>query len=116
MNYNLQSANIFKGEFEGLKAIRSIKTVLAPKPIATGHLNNDHYFIAMEYLNITLLSFNGSSKFGSLLADMHLHNLKDEHQTQFGFHIDTYYGIIPQNNTWVKRWVVLTTNHIYYSF
>lgn len=99
---------MFNGELEGLKAILSTKTVLAPYPIATGCINQDQHFIVMDYFNMTLLNSKSSSELGSLLADMHLHNLKEKQQSikQFGFHVETSCGFIPQNNTWTDDWLV----------
>lgn len=106
MNYNLQYNRTFLGEFEGLRAIRNTKTILAPKPIASGQLSNGNHFIAMEYLEMTPFSANSSSEFGSLLADMHMENLVSRKQQQFGFQTDTYCGFIHQHNSWIIRWVV----------
>lgn len=99
---------MFQGELEGLRAICDTKTIMAPHPIATGHLDNGQYFIVMEYLNMTSLNAKSSSELGSRLADMHMFNLHEGHPTvkQFGFHIETCCGFIPQNNTWTNDWLV----------
>lgn len=98
---------MFNGELEGLKAILSTKTVLAPHPIATGCINRDQHYIVMDYLDMTSLNSKCSSELGSLLADMHLHNLQEKQSIKkFGFHVDTSCGFIPQNNTWTDDWLV----------
>lgn len=98
---------MFNGEFEGLKAIRSTKTVQAPNPIATGCTSSGQQFIVMEYLNMTSLDGKCSSKLGSELADMHMFNLHGQSDiNQFGFHVETCCGFIPQNNTWTDDWLV----------
>ncbi|VVC45486.1 Hypothetical protein CINCED_3A004193 [Cinara cedri] len=81
-NSNDGSEKMFYGELESLKAIRSTKTVLVPNPIATAEL-------------------------GSQLADMHLNNLQGEQPNinQFGFHVETCCGFLPQNNTWTNDWL-----------
>lgn len=104
----LQSDKMFKGELEGLKAICNTKTVAAPTPIATGCTDNEQHFIVMEYLNLTSLNSAFSAKLGDQLADMHLYNFKEEQSkiNQFGFHVETCCGFLPQNNTWTDNWLV----------
>lgn len=99
---------MFTGEVEGLKAIRNTKTVLAPRPIASGVTNNNKHFIIMEYFNMVGLDSKTSAELGSQLADMHLFNLRGEQPAvnQFGFHVDTSCGFLPQDNTWTDDWIV----------
>lgn len=106
---------MFHGEFEGLKAICTTKTVSAPHPKATGVINNDHHFIVMEYMDMTSLNAKCSADLGNQLADMHMFNFQEEPQkvNQFGFHVETCCGFIPQNNTWTDDWIV--NLFIYYS-
>lgn len=105
----LQSDKMFNGEFEGLKAILKTKTVQTPNPIATGCTRKGQQFIVMEYLNMTSLDGKCSSKLGSQLADMHLINFQEESSiNQFGFHVETCCGFIPQKNTWTNDWLVYT--------
>lgn len=112
---NLQSDKMFNGELEGLKAICSTETVAAPRPLATGTINNGDSFIVMEYLNMASLSTKSSIELGNQLADMHMFNLRGKEPTvnQFGFHVETCCGFIPQNNTWTNNWIV--NKSIYYS-
>jgi len=107
---------MFIGELEGLKAIRSTETVSAPCPIVTSTTNNRNSFIVMEYLNMTSLKADCSAKLGSQLADMHMSNLQGEQQrvNQFGFHVETSCGFIPQNNTWTNDWIVIQINFYKY--
>lgn len=74
----IQSDKKFHGEYEGLKAIRDTKTVLAPSPFFTGGTGNkSQHFIAMDYImNISLLDDEYSALLGSQIADLHLHNLQ----------------------------------------
>lgn len=93
---------------ESLHAIRDTKTVLAPRPIVTGHVKNESNFIVMEYLKLVSLDNKSSAELGSQLADMHLDNTRGDHPSEkkFGFHVETYCGSIPQNNSWTKSWIV----------
>lgn len=102
-----QSDKMFIGELEGLKAVRSTETVSAPCPIITSSTNDGNNFIVMEYLDMTSLSKDCSEKLGSQLADMHMFNLQEQQKVnQFGFHVETCCGFIPQNNTWTDNWIV----------
>ncbi|XP_050441953.1 fructosamine-3-kinase-like isoform X2 [Adelges cooleyi] len=105
---------MFKGEFEGLKAIGDTETVRVPVPIVTGSTKNSQHFLAMEFLNDLSQVFNTDSEasrtLGSNLADLHLHNLKSGKPiNKFGFHINTSCGFILQDNTWTDDWITFIT-------
>lgn len=69
---------MFKGEFEGLKAILNTRTILVPEPIATGHTeDNSKNFILLKYMPMTTFTIKGSVQLGRQLADFHLHNLRN---------------------------------------
>lgn len=72
--YYSQSHTLFRGEFEGLKAIRDTKTVYAPRPLATGVTHNGRHILVMDYLNITKLDKKTSAELGRQIADMHMCN------------------------------------------
>jgi len=99
---------MFNGELESLKAIYSTKTVAVPYPIVTSCTNGSDNFIVMEYLNMASLNAKCSAQLGSQLADMHMFNLQKDQLniTQFGFHVETCCGFLPQNNTWTDDWLV----------
>lgn len=99
---------MFNGELEGLKTICSTKTVPVPHPITTGCTDSGQHFIVMEYMNMTSLNSKCSVELGDQLANMHLFNIQGEQPNvnQFGFHVDTCCGFLPQNNTWTDNWLV----------
>lgn len=75
----IQSDKKYHGEFEGLKAILDTKTILAPRPIATGGTSNkSQHFIVLEFMNISLLNNEIAAELGNQLADMHLYNIQKE--------------------------------------
>lgn len=75
----IQHGKKFYGEFESLKALRKTKTVYIPRPIATGHTSNkNQHFIAMEYMDISVLDDKTMGKLGSQLADMHMCNWQNK--------------------------------------
>lgn len=75
----IQYVKKYYGEYEGLKALRNTKTVYLPRPIAVGHTSNkSQHFIALEYLNITILDDETMAELGSQIADMHMCNWKQK--------------------------------------
>lgn len=104
---------MFHGELEGLKAIISTDTVLAPSPICVGSIEHSQHFIVLEYLDLELLDAKCSAVLGSQLADMHLHNLHENNRSinQFGFHTETSCGFNTQNNSWNNDWLVYKHFH-----
>lgn len=69
---------MFHGEFEGLKAIRDTKTVIAPRPIVMSEVNRSSQYLVVEYITLSILDEISSMELGSKLADMHLHNMQQK--------------------------------------
>ncbi|MCP9261494.1 Ketosamine-3-kinase [Dirofilaria immitis] len=111
---------MFDGEFASLEALHQTETIKVPKPIKSISDNNRHCLVT-EYIDL-----NGPSKpsqLGRELAQMHMHNthlLKEKERassfvgslekaaepvTQFGFHVPTCCGYLPQNNEWCDDWI-----------
>lgn len=99
---------MFRGEFESLNAILDTKTILAPRPIATGTTKEKNNFLVLEYLNMESFNNISSEELGDQLADLHLYNLQGKQPVvkKFGFHVDTKCGTLLQNNTWTADWTV----------
>lgn len=75
--YYLQADKKFYGEFEGLRALRETKTVMAPRPIATGlTIDKSNHLFVLEYLNLTSLNEKSTIKLGRQIADLHLFNFQ----------------------------------------
>ncbi|VDN87457.1 unnamed protein product [Brugia pahangi] len=112
---------MFDGEFASLEAIYHTQTIRVPKPIKSISDRNRHCLVT-EYIDL-----HGSSKpsqLGRDLARMHMHNaylLKEKERAssfiggqekatepiiQFGFHVPTCCGYLPQMNEWCDDWVV----------
>lgn len=111
---------MFDGEFASLEAIYHTQTIRVPKPIKSISDRNRHCLVT-EYIDL-----HGSSKpsqLGRDLARMHMHNaylLKEKERAssfvggqekatepiiQFGFHVPTCCGYLPQMNEWCDDWV-----------
>lgn len=87
---------------------------MTPYPIVTGQTQKKNNFIALEFLNLThptTFSDEVASQLGSQLADMHMYNTKGKYaiENRFGFHVNTFSGIIPQNNEWASNWLVINS-------
>uniref|UniRef100_A0A8R1TJT5 protein-ribulosamine 3-kinase n=1 Tax=Onchocerca volvulus TaxID=6282 RepID=A0A8R1TJT5_ONCVO len=111
---------MFDGEFASLEALYRTETIRVPKPIKSISHKNRHCLIT-EYIDL-----HGPAKpseLGRDLARMHMHNahlLKEKERassfvgglekaaepiTQFGFHVPTCCGYLPQNNEWCDDWM-----------
>lgn len=69
---------MFRGEIEGLIAIRNTKTVRAPRPIAISERNRTHQYFVEEYIPLSILDESSAKTLGSQLADMHLFNIQQK--------------------------------------
>lgn len=132
-NTNTKARVMFDGEFESLKAILSTHTVRVPEPYAVVDNPTGGALIAMEYVKMNSLS-KYSEQLGQQLARLHKHNEElqkrqasnsinlrshsaDEgmdYVSEFGFHITTCCGYIPQNNKWKSDWVEFYAQHLEY--
>lgn len=116
--FYLQASKMFEGEFESLKTIRNTETVLVPRPVITGHTKHKNNLLVLEYMNMTAnvtLSSELARELGSKLADLHLYNFRGNHPTvnKFGFHVNTYSGSVPQDNSWTNDWLVYKFIYFY---
>ncbi|OXB58351.1 hypothetical protein ASZ78_007831 [Callipepla squamata] len=123
-NSKPEARRMFEGEMASLEAILKTETIKVPKPIKVIDLPGVSTLFVMEHLEMRGLN-RQSSKLGTQLADLHLHNqrlgekLKKEESTvgkgqgqmevqfvdQFGFHTVTCCGYLPQVNDWQTDWV-----------
>lgn len=118
-NSDEESRNMFKGEFESLRALVNTGIIKAPTPYAVVSGPAGASAIAMEYVDMRPLN-HMSREFGERLARLHLHNTNDlkwnlqegyvgsreRRVTQFGFHINTYCGYMSLLNDWCDDWEV----------
>ncbi|KAI1258534.1 Fructosamine kinase-domain-containing protein [Xylariaceae sp. FL1019] len=94
-----------KGEFESTAAIHAFTPDFCPKPIAWGSFNSDadtHFYICKFYEFARGLPH--PTPFCAKLAELHLRSSDASPDGEFGFHVTTYNGDIPQDNTWSKTW------------
>ncbi|KAM4598662.1 ketosamine-3-kinase isoform 2-T4 [Polymixia lowei] len=115
---------MFDGEMASLDAILKTETVKVPKPMKVIELDKGGAVFVMEHLDMRGLT-KYSKQLGEHLADLHLHNKRQldkqdkEQQTvgkgagqsevpvieNFGFHVPTCCGYLPQENDWQEDWV-----------
>ncbi|KAL8643144.1 MAG: hypothetical protein Q9226_008426 [Calogaya cf. arnoldii] len=99
------------GEYESMKALHSTSPDLTPEPIAWGSFAQaDHvYFFLCEFIDMTddLPDVETSMK---MLAD--LHKKSSSPNGQYGFHVPTLQGTIPQYTEWTASWVDFFTKSI----
>ncbi|PSN35296.1 Fructosamine-3-kinase [Blattella germanica] len=122
-----QAREMFDGELDSLKAIAATNTVTVPKPLYVLDNPDGGAALVLEYMDLKGLT-RYSRQLGEEMAKMHLHNAElgqkekekesyvgkgeneneDEEQpvymTQFGFHVTTCCGYLPQDNTFCDDW------------
>lgn len=92
-----------KGEFESTLAIHNIQGDFAPKPVAQGSfkkLPNTHYYICKFYELAEELP--EPPNFCANVAALHSNSVSPT--GKFGFHVVTYNGDLPQDNTYRDSW------------
>ncbi|KAJ7989968.1 hypothetical protein DPEC_G00309970 [Dallia pectoralis] len=127
INYKSQAKRMFDGEQASLEAILMTDTVKVPKPVKVIELDTGGSAFVMEHVDMRSLSKH-SNQLGKCLADLHLHNQRQrdsqnkDQQTvgkgaqvavieQFGFHVPTCCGYLPQENEWQSDWVTFYTRN-----
>ncbi|KAI0120596.1 Fructosamine kinase-domain-containing protein [Xylariales sp. AK1849] len=98
-----------KGEFESTSAIYAITPDFCPKPIAWGTFKSDpkfHFYICKFYDFTDGLP--NPKTFCASLAKLHSSHTSPE--GKFGFHVVTYNGDLPQDNSWSNSWEAFFSN------
>jgi protein-ribulosamine 3-kinase len=92
-----------EGEFESTSAIHAVTPDFAPKPITWGSFKaipNTHYYLCKFYDLAKELP--EPTEFCSKLAE--LHTKSQSPNGKFGFHVVTYNGNLPQENSYADTW------------
>ncbi|XP_076866240.1 ketosamine-3-kinase isoform X1 [Brachyhypopomus gauderio] len=128
INHKSQARQMFDGEKASLEAILSTNTIKVPKPLKVVDLEQGGAVFVMEHVDMRSLN-RYSAQLGEQLADLHLHNKRQKEKRdkgeqtigkgsgqsevpvvdQFGFHVMTCCGYIPQVNDWQADWVSFYT-------
>ena len=90
-------------EFESMSALHAIAPAFVPKPHAWGSylsLEDTHFFLC-DFHDMTD-GLPDKAQFTANLAALHLGSASPD--GKFGFHITTYMGPLPQDNTWTDTW------------
>jgi len=91
------------GEYESMKAIHKLQPDFVPKPIAWGtyeSVPNTHFFLC-QFKDMTD-EMPDPDQFTARLAALHQNS--ESPNGQFGFHITSYSGNLPQINDWETSW------------
>ncbi|KAM3428302.1 hypothetical protein MY4824_008913 [Beauveria thailandica] len=105
---------MFKGEFEGMSAIHQTMPDFSPRPIAWGRCTDttDLFFFLSAFVRMDQGDVPDAGKLCAKLAKMHRESVSPT--GQFGFHVTTCNGNIPQNNTWNESWEVFFSDGLRY--
>lgn len=101
--------SILHGEYESMKKIHAVVPDYVPKPIVWGTYKHDpdtHFFIC-EYreMNLARDRMPDPAPFAERLAALHQRS-EAPNNGQFGFHVPTYSGYLPQYTGWEESWEV----------
>jgi len=103
------------GEYESMKAIHKLQPDFVPKPIAWGtyeSVPNTHFFLC-QFKDMTD-EMPDPDQFTARLAALHQNS--ESPNGQFGFHITTYSGNLPQINDWETSWETYFTKSMRLAF
>lgn len=104
LNY-AHAESVFLAETEGLKEIAQTKTILVPEPLLTGKVDN-LVFLLMRYFDSGHPNKKSHYKLGEQLATMH-----QVYAPQFGWKMDNFIGLTPQENNWKNDWIDFWRKH-----
>ncbi|XP_035417748.1 ketosamine-3-kinase isoform X2 [Cygnus atratus] len=97
-NAKPEARRMFEGEMASLEAILKTQTIKVPKPIKVIELPGVSTLFVMEHLEMRGLNRH-SSKLGTQLADLHLHN------QQLGEKLKKEESTVGMVNDWQTDWV-----------
>ncbi|KAK8014441.1 hypothetical protein PG990_007737 [Apiospora arundinis] len=94
-----------KGEFESTAAIYAITPEFCPKPMGWGTFKSDSnlHFYVCKYYDFDKDTLPTPEPFGACLAKLHSSHTSPR-GGQYGFHVVTYNGDLPQDNAWSSSW------------
>ena len=100
---NALGLNMTRSEFHSMKAIYDVLPEFVPRPITCGTYSMipDTHFFLCEFREMTD-AISEPDKFAALLSTLHKKSVS--RTGQFGFHITTYAGNLPQFVSWEDSW------------
>ncbi|KAJ3601267.1 hypothetical protein NHX12_032240 [Muraenolepis orangiensis] len=130
INHKSQAKRMFDGEMASLHTILNTETIQVPKPVKVVELDTGGSAFVMQHLDMRGLT-KYSTQLGENLANLHLHNKRRQDKqsreqqtvgkgagqsetpavTEYGFHVPTCCGYLPQENEWQDDWVAFYSRH-----
>ncbi|KAF7526037.1 hypothetical protein G7054_g10892 [Neopestalotiopsis clavispora] len=92
------------GEFESMSMIHAVIPAFSPKPISWGKCAdpNVHYLL-FEFHELKK-GLPDPHQMSNVVAQLHTRSIEHNPTGKWGFHMTTYNGPIPQDNTWTDTW------------
>ena len=92
-------------EYESAKLLHSFSPETIPAPVAFGTYASkaDTHFYLCAFVDMTM-RIPDPAKFCASLAKMHQNSIGHSPEGKYGFHVSTFQGNMPQNNTWTDTW------------
>ncbi|MCJ1334455.1 hypothetical protein MMC10_011166, partial [Thelotrema lepadinum] len=92
------------GEYESMKSIYEVVPSFAPRPIACGSCQDpEWHFILFTFYELDKEK-PAVSRFTFTVGELHNLSRGRSPEGKFGFHVVTYNGTLPQDNTWTDTW------------
>jgi protein-ribulosamine 3-kinase len=95
---------MMNGEFESMIALYANSPDFLPKPHAWGSYRDqpDTHFFLCDFHDM-VEELPEITKFTKSVAELHLRSIPSS-PGKYGFHVTTYMGPMPQDNTWCDTW------------
>ncbi|ETS84561.1 hypothetical protein PFICI_02586 [Pestalotiopsis fici W106-1] len=92
------------GEFESMRMIHAVIPAFSPKPLSWGKCtdSNIHYLL-FEFHELKK-GLPDPHRMSNVVAQLHTRSVEHNTSGKWGFHMTTYNGPIPQDNTWTNTW------------
>jgi protein-ribulosamine 3-kinase len=96
---------MMNGEFESMSALYATSPDFLPKPHAWGSYKSipDTHFFLCDFHDM-VEELPDITRFTKLVAELHLRSVSLSPNGKYGFHVTTYMGPLPQDNTWTDTW------------
>jgi len=92
------TSNIFQQELKGLTLLHKYTPIQIPKTIGAGRIKDQNYML-IEWIHGGYPNANYWQNLGHGLAELHMATFP-----RFGLDEDNYIAILPQKNTYHKKW------------
>ncbi|KAI0196392.1 Fructosamine kinase-domain-containing protein [Astrocystis sublimbata] len=95
---------MLEGEYESMKLIHQFVPKFSPQPIGWGKCDGSDRYFSLYSFHELQTGNPAIPRFTSAVAQLHTLSAGMSPTGQFGFHVTTYNGVLPQDNAWSNSW------------